>query len=57
MNSKQLNNIGDVKMEKELCKVPCIKYFENDNFTLKYDENENIILNSINHLILLCLIS
>ena len=34
-------------MEKELCKMPCIKYFENDNFILKYDENENIILNSI----------
>ena len=34
-------------MEKELCKVPCIKYFEDDRFILKYSENENIILNSI----------
>ena len=33
-------------MEKELCKVPCIKYFEDSNFIFKYN-NDDIILNSI----------
>lgn len=33
-------------MEKELCKVPCIKYFEDSNFISKYN-NDDIILNSI----------